>query len=108
MRLVFLNPKIRLSEMVCYNPESTEDLVFPTLEMIDEWLGVLHTLTGLENSKDGRGSMFNFISSNGARTQQRDKIPKYTTHMIPGTRQIRSVEVYYIDGTWIHGFGFFD
>ena len=76
--------------------------------MIENWLGVICPLAGFENSKGGLGTMFNFISSNGARTEQRDKIPQYTTYMIPRNKQIRSIGIYYIDGYWIHGFMFFD
>ena len=60
--------KIKLSQIVCPNPESTEVLVFPSQAMVDEMLanGVLHNLVGLENNeKDGTGPCWNFILSNG-------------------------------------------
>ncbi len=65
---------IRLSKIAFINPDSTRVLVFPTSAEIREWRGVLHYLKGFENDyKDGKGTQFNFILSNGERPTQRGK-----------------------------------
>ena len=80
--------------------------------MIEEWDGVLHTLTGMENNSEknvtkGIINNFNFIMSNGKRTSQRDEGKKYYTHMMPADKKIRSVAIHHINGN-ITGFQFFD
>lgn len=67
--------------------------------MINEWRGVLHTLVGLENNeKDGTGALFNFIMSNGARSEQRDEeMPTKYSFMVPAESRIKSVDIY-LDG----------
>lgn len=64
-------PAIRLTKITCHDPKCTEVFFFPTRAMTDEWLanGVLNLITGFENNKqDGKGSLFNFIVTNGARS----------------------------------------
>ena len=77
--------------------------------MINEWSGVLHTLNGLENSRqDGTGISFNFILSNGARTQQRDRWdPTDFTHMMPKDSRTVSVSIYSFNDR-ITGLKFFE
>ncbi len=67
VRFVTLYPTIRRTKVVCHEPLSTEELVFPTRPMIEDVLskGGLLTLTGIErNYGDGLGWLFNFILSN--------------------------------------------
>jgi hypothetical protein len=74
--------------------------------MISEWRGALHFLAGFEVDKgSGSGTHFNFVLSNGARSEHRDGL-KYWTHMLPKRKIIKSVDVYFSD--YIHGFRFFD
>ena len=81
--------------------------------MIEQWHGVLHHLNGLENNeKDGSGTLFNFVLSNGQRSVQRDEMtPTKYSFMMPAesNRRIRSVDIY-LDGDcyYIVGFQFFD
>ncbi len=95
--------------MVCHNPESIEILLVPTDAMIKEWRGVIPFLTGFENNeKDGTGTKFNSILSNGDRSTQRDEGETYYTHMFPAGshKMIRSVKIHYYK--FIRGFEFFD
>ena len=96
--------------VVCHDTKSTKAFFFPTRATIDSWLadGVLYHLVGTENNlKDGTGQMFNFISSNGERSQQRDEdnLTQHT-HMFPKDARICLVDIYY--SKWILGFKFFD
>ncbi len=79
--------------------------------MIDVMLssGVLHTLVGFGTSKQGSGSFFNFVLSNGAKSQQRDVGMTYYNHMMPegSHKRIKSVEIYH-GSDIILGFVFFD
>lgn len=68
-------------------------------------------LVGFENNKkDGKGNRFNFICSNGEKSQQvHEEYPTSHVHMMPEGAHllIRKVEIYYLD--WcIWGFRFFD
>ena len=71
IKIVHRDLPIRLSEIVCHNPDSTEVFVFPTRAMIEEWNGVLNVLVGLENCDEDfyTGHFFNFILSNGQRSE---------------------------------------
>ncbi len=72
---------------------------------------MLHRLIGFENDwKNGEGSFFNFILSNGTRSTQRDE--EYQTDhtfMIPADalNKIKSVCIEYYEDN-ISGFTFFD
>ncbi len=71
--------------------------------------GVLLTLVGFENSKeDGTGASFNFILSNGTRSDRVYSGLKYT-FMIPfdALTKIRSVTIHH-NTIAIRGFSFFD
>ncbi len=96
--------------MVVYpHQDSSIVYVFPAQHIINKWCGVLHYLTGLENSRrDGRDSLFNFIMSNGSNSTQRDARVTYSTHMMPdgGANRIRSVDIHHFGYIW--GFSFFD
>ncbi len=67
--------------------------------MIEQWNGVLHYLTGVENSSEyGIAIRFNFILSNGDRSHQRDaRVEQYYDHMMPegSHNKIRSVSIHY-------------
>ncbi len=97
---------------MCANPDSKDEFEFPTSVMINRMLasGFLHTLVGFENSEeDGSGCSFNFILSNGARSEQRDENAQTNhTHMIPvsALHKIRRVTIHYLN--CISGFSFFD
>jgi hypothetical protein len=72
---------------------------------------VLHTLTGFENNnKDGSGSRFNLILSNGDRSKQRDEGYTYYDHMMTADshKRIRSVNIHFNPGYCITGFYFYD
>jgi hypothetical protein len=110
VRIVSRKTTLRRSVVVCPDTRSTKAFLFPARATIDDWLanGVLHPLVGLENNlKDGTGQMFNFISSNGKRSQQRDEenLTKFT-FLIPEDAKISSVDIYY--NKWILGFKFYD
>ncbi len=109
MQTVYRNPTVRVSDLVCCNADSNKILVFPSQDVVNEMLatGVLNPLTGFETCQSGgQGTFFNFIASNGQRTQQRDRGRTYFTHMLPANKIIRSVEIYH--GEWIYAFRFFD
>jgi hypothetical protein len=76
-----------------------------------KWRGVLHTLVGFENDMhDGTGEHFNFILSNGTRSNQRDDwYPTNHTFMITknAIHKIRAVTIHYYSNR-ITGFSFFD
>ncbi len=82
--------------------------------MVSEMLanGVLNYLAGFENNdKDGESCFFNWILSNGDRSQQRDRrAPTIFTHMFPAGshKKIRSVNIHYHDPECIYGFSFYD
>ncbi len=84
------------------------------ITILNEWLKTraLHTLVGFESDEvDGTGEDFNFILSNGTRSNQRDEGYTYYDRMMPADahNKIRSVTIhfhYYND--WIRGFSFFD
>jgi hypothetical protein len=111
VQIVYLNPPIRLTKVVCHNPRSIEVLVFPTTATICGWpFGVLHYIIGFENSlEDGTDGLFKFILSNGARSQGRDDDCTYYDHMMPtgSHNKIRSVTIHH-DDECIDGFSFFD
>ncbi len=73
--------------------------------------GVLFTLVGfINNEEDGTGTKFNFILSNGTRSDRVYSSLKYT-FMIPldALNKIRSVTIYYYYADeHIFGFCFFD
>ncbi len=79
--------------------------------MIEQWSGVLNHFSGFENNElEGTGFNFNWILSNGHRSQQRDaNYPtKYTFMMPEGShKMIRSVNIHY-GAAYITGFSFFD
>lgn len=50
-------------------------------------------LAGFENTMDGLGVHFNFILSNGMRTQGRDNT-LYTTHMMPENVKTKKVQIH--------------
>ncbi len=105
MRTIYRSPKIRLSYIACPNTRSNGVFVFPTQAMIDEMRGELHHLVGFENNKQcGQGGCFNFILSNGRRSQQKGT---YYTHMLPHDSRIRSVDIFH-SKCLIVGFQFFD
>ena len=61
--------------------------------------------------QDGTGSNFNFIMSNGARSNQRDKgeQTKYAKMMPEGAdKRIRRVDIYSYSNKYVLGFAFFD
>jgi hypothetical protein len=65
---------------------------------------VLHFLTGLQTND---GAHFNFIVSDGSRSKQKDKdFPTNTTHMLPEGARIRSVDIYYYEGSSSYVTGF--
>ncbi len=70
------------------------------------------TLIGFRiDSKEGKGSVFNFILSNGAQsTLSGDKLPTDYTFMIPkkALSKIRSVNIHCYFHRCISGFAFFD
>ncbi len=111
LKFVKTYPAIRLSEVVHPNPESTEEFVFPTRAVIEQWNGVLHQIIGFGSSQKNEGTeqSFNFILCNGDRSHQGDEFhpTKYTLMMPEGFHnKIRSVRIYYYDR--ICGFSFFD
>ena len=64
-------PIFRLTQIACINENSIVKFEYPSDAMIKIELlnGMLHTLVGFENSQaDGEGLSFNFILSNGARS----------------------------------------
>ena len=66
-------------------------------------------MAGFENNnKNGTGTRFNFILSNGLRSEQRDNDTFYHTHLMPldAYLRIRSVRVYY--SGIVAGFKFLD
>ena len=66
--------------------------------MINLWRGELHTLVGFENNwENGKGSLLNFILSNGTRSTKKDEDWQLYTHMIPADalNKIRSVNIHY-------------
>ncbi len=95
--------------MVCIESESTSEFAFPTPKMICGWpLGVLHTLAGFENEQDGEGFGFNFILSNGLRSNQKDNdFQTDYTFMMPEGSEIRSVTIWYWSSV-VAAFQFFD
>jgi hypothetical protein len=102
----------KMSELICHNPNSIEVFEFPNQAFVYDNLsnGVLHSLTGLQTNVSN-GAHFNFIVSNGDRSKQRDKdFPTNSTNMIPEGAKIRSVDIYYYEGSlsYITGFEFFD
>ena len=100
-------PKIRLSGLVCPDHTSTNVLEFPTKEKIKAYVknGLLPHLAGIE---DGKCSLFNFILSNGDKSNKTDQGVHYKARMMPqdAYRKIRTANIYY----WkkIEGFKFFD
>ena len=75
-----------MSDIVCPDVESPTLFEFPSQEVIEKYKlnGVIPYLVGLENSqKDGKGFRFNFILSNGERSEQRDDGKTYYTHFMP-------------------------
>ncbi len=110
MKAVKTLPTIRRSDVVCPEPRNIGELVFPTKAMTEQWYGVIHTIVGFENnSKNGGGGRFNFITSNGERTTQtEDSYKTEFTHMMPpdSRNKIRSVAIHHFIG--IEGFKFYD
>ncbi len=113
VRLVYRNPKIRLTETEYPNPYSKGQFEFPATARINKMLanGDVNFLAGFENDQEcGTGSCFNFILSNGCRSTQKDKKhnTKYT-HMIPrgALKIIRSANILY-SYDQVQGFEFFD
>jgi hypothetical protein len=59
---------------------------FPTKAMREEYIakGMQDLIfAGFENNRNGTGWFFNFILSNGMKTEGKDNNWKYTTHIIP-------------------------
>ncbi len=97
---------------------------FPTPVMINKMLenGVLHTLAGLETAHKfdifSLGGEFNFIMSNGARSEQKYAGLKSYDHIIPAdsNKNIKRVDIHHFTKRSIHGdyngcitgFSFFD
>jgi len=62
----------RLTKVVCPNIESTEVFIWPTKTMRDKYTedGLLPYINGFENDEeDSNGWLFNFILSNGDRSE---------------------------------------
>jgi len=56
----------KLTPLVCYNPNSTLDFIFPTEDMKEDCEAKGVYLAGFESTqKQGENNSFNFILSNG-------------------------------------------
>jgi len=102
----------RLTELVCENPASSVVFEYPTKAMRDEYTakGEIPYITGFENDKEnGVGCSFDFILSNGQRSNQRDSGSNYFSHMIPADEfhRIRIVNICY-DDNFIRTLFFYD
>ncbi len=90
---------------MCQNLHSSEEFAFPSQKMIDAWRGQLNTLLGFENTQqDGRFWVFNFVLSNGQRSEQRDVGVAYYNHVMPKDKKVKSVDIFFIN--CIAGFQF--
>jgi len=107
-------PVLRRSQIVCPDPESTSCFHFQTeAAILREWrkTGVINQLVGFKNNHaTGKGDIFNFILSNGARsTQLTGRKQTGYNFMIPAgaLKRIRSVAIHR-GWRYIEGFSFFD
>ncbi len=65
-------------------------------------------LAGFSNSSGGDGNRYNFIASNGQRTEQKSDCAMQDFMMLDKCKQTRKVEVYCYDTDHLRGFKFFD
>ncbi len=122
MRTVY-KVSYRLSERDHLNPHIMDTFSFPTPVMINKMLknGVLHTLAGLatrhKDENCSLGGEFNFIMSNGSRSEQKYAGLKLYDHLIPAdsNKNIKRVDIHQRTerrhgdyNSWITGFFFFD
>lgn len=101
----------RLTDVILVNDYNTEVFAYPPESQKQECLAKGVYLKGVKNNlSDGSGARFNWVLSNGNKSNQMDDDwPTDYPHMMPEQvpNQIRSVDILY-DDECIRGFNFFD
>jgi len=96
--------------MICIDPKSTEPFVFPPKDMREECMEKGLYLAGFESAqKHGENNCFNFVLSNGSRSNYFKNESMKFTHLIPKDliNKIRAVTLHHYHDS-IYGFSFSD
>ena len=104
--------KIRFTEKVCPTNNSLSAIEFPSKILRDEYLKVGIEdlwLAGFENDNNGKGNgRFNFILSDGKRTQQQSDADM-TDHMMNAKgKLVKKIQIFISATNRVNGFKFFD